>query len=187
MMNAESTSESRHKRRISFRFSWLEDAVGVVIEAWENCFFFLSMNVHCLEFWLDILGATSCEESGNLKTSIGEAQQGVRITGNGPSTHVTRSLLLKKVQKFTVVEQRLRNTFSREALLLSGRHSIGGSERTIVFFKEPALFGIQVAGELHALRFRWLAIAVDNFAEHTLINAQRFGDIDLMETQSKNL
>ena len=156
MMNAESTSESRHKRRISFRFSWLEDAVGVVIEAWENCFFFLSMNVHCLEFWLDILGATSCEESGNLKTAIGEAQQGVRITGNGPSTHVTRSLLLKKVQKFTVVEQRLRNTFSREALLLSGRrtrHSSGGSKRTVVFFKEPALFRIQVVRELHALCF----------------------------------
>src|SRR5580693_2199326 len=77
-----------------------------------------------------------------------------------------------------------------EALLLSGRktgHSSGGSLGTIVFFKEPALFGIQVARQLHALRFRWLAIAVNNFAEHTLINAERFGDIDLMETQSKNL
>jgi hypothetical protein len=58
---------------------------------------------------------------------------------------------------------------------------------SIVFFKEPALFSVQVARELHALRFRWLAIAVDNLAEHTLINAERFGDIDLVETQSKNL
>ena len=65
----ESTSESRHKGRISICFSWLEDAVGVAIEAWENCFFFLSMNVHSPKFWLDTFGALCDGESGNLKTA----------------------------------------------------------------------------------------------------------------------
>src|SRR6267143_2353174 len=51
--DGECTSESRHKPHISFCFSWLKDPAGVATGAWENCFFFLSRNVHSPEFWLD--------------------------------------------------------------------------------------------------------------------------------------
>jgi len=54
--DGECTSESRHKTHISFCFSWLEDLIGGATEVWENCFFFLSRNVHSPEFWPDTFG-----------------------------------------------------------------------------------------------------------------------------------
>jgi len=54
--DGECTSKSRHKSHISFCFSRLEDAVGGAGGPQENCFFFLSTNVHNPEFWLDTLG-----------------------------------------------------------------------------------------------------------------------------------
>jgi len=45
-----------------FVFIWLEGLVGVATGAWENCFFFLSKNVHNREFWLDpFLGLSATE------------------------------------------------------------------------------------------------------------------------------